>query len=157
MANNNIQVIISDADAISALEESEKKYLAMREAAGFPLTKAKPNDPLPAWVLRPGSEYKREWAPMASQKPKPIVSTVAKEPGASILPPKPKNTRPREEGRLGTNAETVREYISEAMAKGETLESVILRCRAAPLSFPETKATRYVTENWARVLKLQKK
>lgn len=135
--------------------------------------------PIPSWVITAGSAVQpRQWAPIKTREVRAAerAAAVAKETNDGVdlfqkitgsfkplKPPKadkpaavPKEPgRARVEGRPGTRAEVVRGYIREAMAKGETPESVMLRCGAEPLNMREKEAQRYVTENWARVLKIQ--
>jgi len=130
------------------------------------------NAPLPSWVMTQGTATKREWvSPQGSvAKPHKSIQThdadgnelFQKITGAfkasgetKVVVAKEPSGRPRSKGRPGTRAETVREYIREAMAKGETPESVMLRARHEPLNMRETEAARYVTENWAHVLKVK--
>ena len=153
-------------------------FLDRREydAEGKMITK-----PLPSWVITSGrSAEPRQWAPIKSREQRRIEAAAAasdtvndgpdlfqkitgafkplKPPKAAkpVAAPKPPS-RPRAEGRPGTRAEVVRGYIREAMAAGQTPESVMARACSEPLNMRVKEAERYVTENWARVLKIDKK
>ena len=129
-----------------------------------------PKRPLPDFVARAGATAKREWAPLRPRIDKndkspirefgPGVDSIRKVEAELVAQKAAKRAEAiaagvpvlQGSGRTGTDAEVVRDYIRAAIAGKQTIEFVIAQVMAAPLSFPESKAKRYVTGNWARVV-----
>lgn len=94
----------------------------------------------------------RVWVMPKGNIPVATAASVVRAPKVSV-PKEPKLVKGAGGvGRAGTTAEKVREMIRAAMAANLTPESVMARARAE-LGMGDAQSKRYVTENWARVLK----
>lgn len=114
--------------------------------------------PLPAWIEQRGhSTVARQWAPIRHYVPTASAQTTVQAVVAAVkhtAAPKPAKVVAGAQGvgRAGTAAEQVRGHIRAAMTAGQTIETVIAKVKSE-MGFSDAKATRYVTENWAKLEK----